>query len=130
MADFAKLMTAAEPGLGWEDGSFMESYKRNREEANLLALEASVVATVIRAIDLTQQWDGTATELLARLDASVDETKRRSRHWPKSARALTNALRRTAANLRRAGIEVDLGDRATTRDRSRLVRLRRGDGGK
>jgi len=125
MADFTKFMTSAEPGLGWAEGSFMAAYERNREEANLLALEASVVATVIRAIDLTQPWAGTATELLARLDENVDETKRRSRHWPKTPRALTNALRRTTSNLRRAGIEVDLGDRATTRDRSRLVKLRR-----
>jgi hypothetical protein len=42
MADFAKWVTAAEPALGWEPGTFMGAYTANRDESHELALEASI----------------------------------------------------------------------------------------
>lgn len=41
MADFATWVCAAEPALGWGEGSFLKAYGRNREDLNSLALEAS-----------------------------------------------------------------------------------------
>jgi len=51
-------------------------------------------------------FTGTVAELRVRFDALVSEATRRSVRWPKSPNALGNALRRLAANLRAAGIEL------------------------
>jgi putative DNA primase/helicase len=50
MADFAKRSVAAERALGWEPGTFMRAYDRNREDANETTLEASPVAQAVRAL--------------------------------------------------------------------------------
>jgi hypothetical protein len=106
MADFAMFVTAAEPGLGWAPGTFMLAYAENRNAANTLALEASIVAAEIQKLDWNQPWQGTAGELLKLLAATADDDTKRARAWPGSARVLSNALRRVSANLREVGIEV------------------------
>ena len=52
------------------------------------------------------EWEGTATELLVKLDSMVGEGTKRLRSWPKSGRALRGALNRILPNLRAVGIEV------------------------
>src|SRR5215469_5181837 len=54
---------------------------------------------------------GTATELKAGLDRLVDPHIRDSWGWPKAANSLSLALRRLIPNLRKAGIEVEMGIR-------------------
>ncbi|MBI3465504.1 MAG: hypothetical protein HY000_20985 [Planctomycetes bacterium] len=44
MADFALWATAAETAFGWPEGMFLATYQANRESANELAIEASVIA--------------------------------------------------------------------------------------
>src|SRR5207249_5626813 len=46
MADFARWVVAAEPGLGWMPGAFAAAYGGNRLESLELALEADPVAVV------------------------------------------------------------------------------------
>jgi hypothetical protein len=104
MADFAKWVTAAEGSLGWKSGSFVRSYTQNREAANELALEASPIATAMRALE--EDYAGTATELLAKLNALVDEKTKALKTWPRAGRALSNTLRRLAPNLAAIGIET------------------------
>jgi putative DNA primase/helicase len=68
MADFALWAVAAEAGLGFCAGTFLDAYDRNRGNANALALEASPVANPI--VDLMAErgkWEGTASALLAEL---------------------------------------------------------------
>src|SRR6516162_9450521 len=103
MADFAKWVSAAEPALGWESGTFLRAYIANRKAANELVLETPVAEAVRK---LTLPWTGTATELLAALDALVNMRTRRSRSWPESPRQLSNALRRLAPNFRHIGVFV------------------------
>ncbi len=43
MADIAEIATAAEMALGWDKGSFAESYTRNRNESDEVAVESSPV---------------------------------------------------------------------------------------
>jgi hypothetical protein len=129
MADFAKFVSAAEPALGWEEGSFMAAYERNRADANSLALEASALARVIFALDLNKPWVGTATKLLAMLNKKAGKVTRRDKGWPTSPRGLTNALRRIASNLQHVGVGI-VFDRDTTRERDRLIHLSRVDLGK
>ena len=122
MADFARWVTAAEPALGWESGSFVRAYTMNREGANELTLEASPVAAAIRLLD---DITGTATELLAKLTVSIDEKTRALKNWPKDGRSLSNALRRLAPNLAAIGVEVTFENPSRKTGGRRLIAITR-----
>ena len=110
MADFARLMAACEPGLGWETGDFMDAYTANRRATTEGAFEADPVAVAILKFvsdeHPTSGWEGTATELLGHLNRVVPEDLRRSRFWPAKPNALGNAVDRAAPLLRHKGIHV------------------------
>jgi len=109
MADFALWATAAESALGWQPGSFMSAYDRNRQAANDLALEASPIATrLLEFLATAGEWSGTSSDLLAKLNEPFSD-KRPPPHWPKNARALSGELRRLAPNLAAAGWSIDFG---------------------
>jgi hypothetical protein len=124
LADFATWITAAEPGLGWDSGTFLKAYKTNRQEANNVALEASLLAGPIVSLVDKGLWSGTAEQLLRRLETSVPDTVRRATEWPKTARSLSGALRRLAPNLRPLGIRLTFR-RDNTRERNRIVTIDR-----
>jgi hypothetical protein len=107
MADATKFVTAAEPCIGWEEGGFLAAYRRNREAANDLALEASPVAKAIQKLVDSVDWMGTAEDLLERLRDVASEDVKKQRSWPANALSLSNKLRRLAPSLRRAGISVE-----------------------
>jgi hypothetical protein len=119
MADFACWVTAGEKKLGWDAGTFLGAYSRNQRRANELPLETPV-AEAVRKLDLP--WTGTATELLGELGPLAGESVNHSKGWPQSGRALSNALRRLAPNLRQAGIGVEF-DREGRRGRRRLISI-------
>lgn len=123
MADFAKWVTACEPALPWAAGEFMKAYAGNREDAIELALEADPVAVAIREL-LTdrEDWEGTAAELLGALAPHVSDAIQRSKAWPKSAKGISNRIRRAATFLRQTGIEAEFY--RATGSRSRRIRLR------
>ncbi|NGZ11161.1 MAG: hypothetical protein CV088_17575 [Nitrospira sp. LK70] len=110
MADFATWATAAEKALGWNSGTFMKSYTQNQEEANDLALDASPLTGPLKKFltlpTATPSWTGSATDLLMKLHDRADEQVRRLKSWPSTPRALSNALRRLAPNLRASGIAL------------------------
>jgi hypothetical protein len=109
MADFAKRAVAAERGQGWPPGTFISAYSKNRTGANDAALEASPVATaVVNFMTPLDVWTGTASDLLSKLNALIDEATARRRGWPVDGARLSAALRRTAPNLRSSGIDVQL----------------------
>ncbi len=108
MADFALWAVAAERALGWQRGTFLRAYVGNRKDANSLALEASPVVPVLLASleDTGGTWDGSAADLLTRLNGLADEKTVRQRGWPKTAQHLSGNLRRLAPSLRASGIDV------------------------
>ena len=107
MADFATWVTAAEPGCGWPEGSFMAAYAGNRESAVELAVEADPVALAVRAMIADRdQWEGTATELLHELNERTQDHVRRNKRWPADGARLSNRLRRAAPALRTLGVKV------------------------
>jgi hypothetical protein len=91
MADFALWVTAAERGLGWEPGSFLGAYNRNRRKALDVALEASPIVDPLRELvegEDGERWEGSASELLDKLTgnsrasrSSISESHRASLFW-------------------------------------------------
>jgi putative DNA primase/helicase len=110
MADFAKWITAAESGLGWEPGAFLDVYYENRRDVIESSFEADPVAVAIRdyvvAEHAVEGWTGTATELLTVLSSRVSEGVRRSRMWPDTPQRLGNRIDRVAPLLRSKGFGV------------------------
>lgn len=125
MADFAIVATAAEPALGIADGAFMAAYKGNRDDANVLAIDGSLIGKLVIDIATPGPWQGTASDLLAELDlrAGHKPDKGRPKGWPRNAKAVSGEIKRLAPNLRRAGIEVE-DWREPDRKRTRMIKLR------
>lgn len=110
MADFAKWVTACEPGLGWEPGSTMAAYSANRRDVAQTTFEADPVAVALGALATASGrdgWHGTATELLERLNDTASDVARRTRSWPATAQGLGNRIDRIAPLLRSRGIHVE-----------------------
>jgi hypothetical protein len=111
MADFVKWVTAAEPALGWQPGTFMAAYNRNRAAANDLALESLALLPSIESL-LTAKgsFTGTATELLEALrQAEVNTHETSTQGWPSDPKGLSSILHRFEPNLRASGIEITFG---------------------
>jgi hypothetical protein len=108
LADFAIWVVAAAPALGMDPDDFLKTYEANRTAANAMAVEALPVASVVhRFTEQHQTWTGTATQLLAALNASAPgDVDRRARTWPKTAKTLSDALRRSQPNLAKVGVQV------------------------
>jgi len=120
MADFAKWVTAAEEGLGWAPGTFMDAFDENQETAVLDALSGDTVAQCV--VGLVQDlglppdakvpcWQGTTSELYKCLDDFVSEETRTGKFWPGNPTWLSKRLRKIAPGLRAAGINLDLNHR-------------------
>ncbi len=107
LADFAVWAVAAEPALGFEPGTFLGVYMTNSAAGHSVALEASPVAQAMLTLVAEGRFEGTASELLQKLGALVDDHVKRDKAWPKDPQALSNRLRRLAPSLRAEGILVD-----------------------
>jgi hypothetical protein len=105
MADPTKWVTAAERALDWPTGTFAAAYRRNRHEGSALALDAALIAAPLIELIEEQEFEGSASDMLAKLGMLVSEDVVRGRDWPKNPRALTAALKRLAPDLRKSGIE-------------------------
>jgi hypothetical protein len=110
MADFAKWVTAAEPALGWERGSFLAAYRGSQDEANDVALDAYPIVEPLRQLMATEaRWEGKPSELLTKLGELAGEKVAKSDGWPKRANILSGHLKRLAPNLRKVGVHVAFG---------------------
>ncbi len=124
MADFARWVTAAEPGFGWPEGAFMEAYEANRAQVGEAALQGSLVAlAVLHLAEEAKTWRGTATELLrevrSRCSAFTDD-----RHAvPRQPNRLSGELRRVAPLLRQQGVQVSYIREG--RERTRLIEIKK-----
>lgn len=127
LADFAEWATAGGTGAGLEEDGFIEAYWRNLRSSEAQSVEYDAVAGAVADLvrHLSDEWEGTATELLDLLGTLVSEDVRRSRSWPGNARALSSRLRRAAPVLgRSAGVRLEFG-RSRDRASSRLITVRR-----
>lgn len=109
MADFAKLVTAAEPAFCWQPGTFMEAYRKMQDEMLLFALSQHPLGHAV--CDLMEQCERVheePTALLELLRQRVSPETARLSAFPKAANHLTRALRRMAPQFRKAGIECHM----------------------
>jgi hypothetical protein len=107
LADFAKWVAAAESSFGWEAGTFMRAYAENQAYGHITAQESSPIYDMVaNLVSQHGRWTGTATTLLAELNRDADYDRRHTTGWPKSASALSSALRRIQPALRAAGIDL------------------------
>ena len=108
MAQFEKFAAAAEPGLGFPQGTFAAAYARNQNFAEDIAFENDLIAVAVRDMldaDALDTWTGTPTRLLEKLDAMVSEKVRQSREWPRNAVSLGRHFDRCKKILRAKGID-------------------------
>jgi len=110
MADFAKWITAAEPGLGWEPGEFIAAYSENRRDVSETTFEADNVALAIWKLisaGAGDGFEGTATELLEAINPLVSDQARKSKYWPQTPAMLGNRVARAAPLLKAKGCAVE-----------------------
>jgi putative DNA primase/helicase len=123
MADFASWVTAAEPGLGWNDREFLAAYSVNQHDVSESAFEADPVAVAIADFvgslhPAPAGWEGSATDLLNAINERTPETTRKQRSWPSNGQGLGTRMDRIAPLLRSKGFRVE---RRRTHDGKRLV---------
>jgi hypothetical protein len=87
----------------------------------MLALEASPLTEPLQSVVGGAEWSGTLSQLLERLNHRASDETRRLSMWPKTPKALGNALRRLATNLRGLHIELEFLPRESG---ARPIRLR------
>jgi putative DNA primase/helicase len=109
-AELEKWVAAAEPGLGWEAGTFADAYRRNRLDSADTIFESDLVAMAI--LDFMerqglQYWEGSATDLLGHLSSAASEATRSQRSWPKTNQGLGNAIARSTPILRTKNINIE-----------------------
>jgi hypothetical protein len=125
MMDFAKWAEAGCQALSCPAGAFEDAYAHNRSSATEDALDADpVAAALIAFIAGKSEFEGTATELLSNLEASVSQSQR-DRRWPKDATRLSSHLRRLPPLLRPRGIEIDFDKRSADAARKRHIVIKR-----
>jgi hypothetical protein len=126
MADFARLICAAEPALGFPEGELLDAYWRSRQDSNALALEASTLAPAIIQLLETIEWKGTAGELLnALVQDTMNTPVDTPRLLPKTPQQLSQELRRIVPNLAEIGIVVTFS-RTAGDNSTRVISIRKG----
>lgn len=109
LADFATWVTAAELALGWDAGSFLEAYERNRQAATNDVLDNNPVAVAVQSLmESTGEFCGTMSELQERLAPFVPASERKSATWPRTATTLSSCMRRLIPGLETWGIGVEM----------------------
>jgi hypothetical protein len=109
MADFARWVTAAELGLGWERGTFLRVYAARRNEAAIRAVEQDVFASAISDLVDESDYELSPRGLLELLGNMVGAEVVRQPFWPKTPRALSAALKRAERDLLTVGVVVESG---------------------
>ncbi|WP_104991711.1 DNA-primase RepB domain-containing protein [Deinococcus sp. NW-56] len=107
LADFARLIVAAEDALPWDRGAFLTAYREMQTEAASTVLDGEPLAEALRCfMDDTVEWVGTVKKLLGILGEREYSETRPPQGWPRTPKALGDALRRLAPALSKTGYSV------------------------
>src|SRR5215211_6642351 len=125
MADFAVWGIATEEALGGAPGAFLEAYTSSRQDASGTALEAWPVADTFvefaaKFVGEENAWEGTATELLNKLNDSVEDADlKRAKEWPHAPNTLSGQINSLIPDLLEHGVNV-VATRDTNRRKLRI----------
>jgi len=118
MADFTRWGAAVSEAMGEGTTAFLDAYVHNQGVQTLEAVEGDIVgAAVLALMGGSNEWMGTATELLEALESSGAEARlfRRNsngkvdaRGWPGAPHILSRRLRAILSNLADLGLHVEL----------------------
>ncbi len=109
MADFARWGCAITRALGYQDQDFLDAYYANINTQSEAAIDASPVGMTITSFMRDRDnWVGTASELLERLDEEAKKLKidTKLRHWPKEPSWLVRRINLIHPNLVEQGIKI------------------------
>jgi hypothetical protein len=122
MADFQAWIEAAEPALPWENGEFTEAYTKNRTMIVRLTLESDVVANVIlELMESRDEWQGTASELLEKLEVLAGDQVVKSKYWPKAPHILSRRLTTVSSFLNASGVLIERSHRTADKRNIRIT---------
>jgi hypothetical protein len=112
MADFARLIVAAEPSLPWESRQFMKAYRSNRMEIRHDGIfNDPVCIALMRLLHRTPTLPNiTATELLKRLREIADDPN----ELPGSANVFGKQLWEAQTSLSTQGVRIERHRRSST----------------
>jgi hypothetical protein len=104
MADFAHIGEAVFRAMGRPDGEFLSAYHAKRRHGVLQTIDSSPVASALRAWldDNPSGYSGS----MKGLDALLARHRPVAEPWPKSAKALGDALRRITPAMRMLGFDI------------------------
>jgi len=105
MADFAEWVTRCETGLAFENGSILDAYNKNKDNAIETGLDGDYLAVAIRKIlDDESKFEGTATELV---NLIRDKSPEQNHQYLPTTQTIKNRLTRIGPALRKIGINWD-----------------------
>lgn len=106
MADFAEVLAAIDRVMGW-DGLTLRAYMESVNDATQDVLDEQPIAEkLLEYLEQHGAWSGSASELLAALEAMFGDTSR-PKDWPTNARGITGNLKRMNPSLRLRGWEYE-----------------------
>jgi hypothetical protein len=114
MAGFTRILAALDQVTGW---TTVADYTSTAAEVAEAVIESDPFAEAIRAQAALGDWAGTAAQLMELITPDTPP-----RTWPRSARAVSGALRRLAPALRSAGIAIEF-TRSTDASHRRLITI-------
>jgi len=106
LADFARWALAAESGYAPHPGAFEQAFAEMRAESVRVGLDSDPLHPLLLRLLEEGPFEGSAGELLERLNALRGEDKKTPPGWPRTPHAMASWLKRTAPALRKVGIQV------------------------
>lgn len=108
MADFTKWVIAAEDGLPWENGTFLETINGQRSTLVDESIDAdSTAIAVLKFMRERENWTGSASGLLEELTTFIKREKVKYPDFPKLPNHLSRNLNRISAFLREKGVQFE-----------------------
>ena len=125
MADAAEWVIAAEPALGWKEGSFLELCEKNQEDAMRDVLDSDPIAAhLVSYMHGRTEWDAGGWALLLAELKLANQDCPHERYWPNSGKGLQCRVTAIMEPLRQNGIEVETyRDPKTNGTRVKLTKL-------
>ncbi|MES9906700.1 MAG: hypothetical protein ABW168_28975 [Sedimenticola sp.] len=108
MIDVVRWATAAEGVMDVEPGVVLAACERNYALATTISLDDDLVGSVLlEYMSSREEWHGTSSELLDRLNRKAGRWVARSKEWPKQPNQLAKAINRLITSLRKEGIDIE-----------------------